>query len=72
MTRWITPTLFCAGALYVLDYNGRSAGSYLIFPFIDRLLPSTAGDPAAMGRASAAALGLLGILFGIRALRAKD
>jgi len=67
MTRWITPALFLLAALYVLDYNSRSAGSYLVFPFIDRLLPSTQGDPVAMGRASAGVLGLLGLGLGLRA-----
>ncbi|MCB9763348.1 MAG: hypothetical protein H6739_26515 [Alphaproteobacteria bacterium] len=70
MQRFITPTLFFAAAGYVHWSNGQDAGQVLLFPFIDLLVPSTKGDPQAMGEAS---VGLLvavgGVMLALALLR---
>lgn len=58
--RFLTPVLLIAAAAFVHHSNATSMGRVILFPFIDALVPSTEGDPRAMGEASVHALLLLG------------
>ena len=68
MSRFLTPLLFVGAGLYVGWYNQNHVDSALLFPFISSILPSTDGDLAAQGRASAGLLMGIGGLFLVFAL----
>lgn len=68
MSRFLTPLLFVGAGLYVGWYNQNHVDSALLFPFISSILPSTDGDLAAQGRASAGLLMGIGGLFLLSAL----
>lgn len=65
MTRYIWPALMFAATGYVWQYNTTHDSSKLVLPFFDVLMPSLAGDPAALGeRTWQVALGLsIGLLL---------
>lgn len=68
--RFLTPVLFFAAAGYVQWFNTSHTDEVLMFPFIDVLYPDAAGDPHAMGEASAvllAAIGMVSLLWHISA-----
>ena len=58
--RYVTPLLFFLCAAWVHHANGQSTGSVLVFPFLESLVPSLKGDPAALGRATEGLLVALG------------
>ena len=74
MNRYLTPILFFAATGFVFWYNAGHADSKVVVPFIEVLVPSTAGDPAAMGQASGFVfLGLSVLLTALAVLRhARD
>jgi hypothetical protein len=59
MLRFLWPSLMFAMTAFVWNYNQTHDDSKLLIPGIQVLVPSSAGDPAAMGEASVlVALGL--------------
>ena len=76
--RFLTPTVLLGMAAYVHHHNTTTGGRVLLFPFIDKIVPSSAGNPYAMGEASVfflAGLGsltlVLAIVSRVRANRAR-
>jgi hypothetical protein len=68
MQRLIWPGLMAAMTAYVWNHNATSADSKLLFPFIESIMPSTKGDPVAMGEASVYGFGIVTLLFLIEAI----
>ena len=67
--RLLTPALLFGSAAFVHWHNGRVEGtSALVFPFIDKLVPSASGDLSAMGAASVWLLVGLGTLSALMSL----
>ncbi len=68
--RYLTPIILLAASVGIYAYNARSSDTVLLYPFIDELVPSTAGDPRAQGAWSAYLTGALGLaLLLVRAIR---
>ncbi len=61
------PALILFGVAGHVIYANRQGGDILAFPFLGELIPSLAGDPIAMGDASAGLLGFLATLSLVRA-----
>ncbi len=66
--RFITPLFMFAAAAYVWWYNTNHTDSVVMLPFIEAIVPSTKGDPAAQGQVSAAIFLGLGAVFFLRAI----
>jgi len=60
--RFLTPTVLLGMAAYVHHHNTTTGGRVLLFPFIDKIVPSTEGNPYEMGEASVYLLAGLGVL----------
>ena len=60
--RFLTPALLLGAAVVVHHYNGTHTDSVLLFPFVDKVVPSTQGNPTAMGAVSVKILAGLGVL----------
>jgi hypothetical protein len=56
----LTPALLFGAAAAVHFYNAGHTESVLLFPFVDKIFPSTAGRPVAMGAVSVKLLAALG------------
>ena len=70
MRNYLSGILFVVVAVGVYLYNGQDSGQILAFPFIDVIVPSTKGDPVAMGAASVKLmLGVGGALLAFGAFR---
>jgi len=52
MLRYVWPLIFFGVAGWVWQYNHSHTDRKILFPFVDAIVPSTAGDPAAMGEVS--------------------
>ncbi len=57
---FLTPALLFGAAAAVHFYNASHTESVLLFPFVERIFPSTAGNPGAMGAVSVKLLAALG------------
>jgi hypothetical protein len=66
--RWFTPAFFLVAAAWVAWHNAHDSGRTFLFPFVESLVPSTRGDPAAMGRVSVWILAGLGGVFLLRSV----
>ena len=56
----LTPALLFGAAAAVHFYNAGHTDAVLLFPFVEKIFPSTAGSPNAMGAASVKLLAGLG------------
>lgn len=56
----LTPALLFGVAAAVHFYNAGHTESVLLFPFVEKIFPSTAGSPSAMGDMSVKLLAALG------------
>lgn len=68
MARILTPILFLAAGAGVLAWNGAHDSEVILFPGLDALMPTLAGDLQAQGRVSAyllMAMGLVLALYGL-------
>ena len=66
--RFFTPAFMFAAAAYVWWFNANHTDSVVMLPFVDSIVPSTKGDPAAQGEVSAWIFAGLGSVFFARAL----
>lgn len=65
--RWLTPVVLLAAAAYIHHHNGQGQG-VIALSFLDVIVPSVKGDPAAMGDLTVKVLGGLGVLTAIGAV----
>jgi hypothetical protein len=69
MLRYLSAVIFLAGAAYVAWYNGTHHQSVLLFPGLDTVMPSLAGDRQGQGRATVYLFGGIGVLLFLNAIR---
>jgi len=69
MLRYLSAVIFLVGAAYVAWYNGTHHQSVLLFPGLDSLMPSLAGDRPGQGRVTVYLFGGIGILLFLNAVR---
>ena len=60
--RWLTPVVLLSASLIIFWINAQGTEQVLIFSFVPRLFPSTAGDVFAQGQATAALVAGVGLL----------
>jgi len=65
--RFFVPIVFLVVAAYVYWHNANSDGEVLMLAFMGVLFPSMKGSAVAMGQATSALLGGLGLLLLLRA-----
>lgn len=64
--RFLTPCILAGMTAWIWYYNGSETDSKLVFPFVDLLVPSAAGDPARMAELSLQlAIGITVIAWGL-------
>ena len=63
MLRYVWPLLFFGAAGWVWQYNGSHSDRKVVFPFVDVIVPSAAGDPQRMGEISAYIVAGLGVIL---------
>ena len=66
--RFLPPIVFLGTASGVHFYNASQSGRVLTFPFLERLFPSMARNPQAMGEATVMLRGAIGGLMLLRVL----
>jgi len=65
--RFFVPIVFLVVAGYVWWHNAHSDGEVLILAFMGVLIPSIKGNAEAMGQATSALLGGIGLILLLRA-----
>ncbi len=63
--RFLTPVLFGAAAGWVYWYNAQHAGQAVVFPFVELLDPSAAGNPARQGELTVLLLGGMAVVLAL-------
>ena len=63
MLRYVWPLLFFVAAGWAWQYNGSHADRKVVFPFVDVIVPSVAGDPQQMGEVTVYLVAGLGVVL---------